>query len=152
MIIDQITNSHLYYTLHPQIRLAFEYLQHTDLYSLRVGKNEIDGQNLYAMVQQYTTKPKEQGAWEAHRRYMDLHVVMQGIENIGYAYSSRLTQGEYDANKDFIRLFGAGDFLNLYYGNFALFMPEEAHMPGIAIDSPAPVKKIVVKIRIETNI
>jgi len=56
------------------------------------------------MLQQYTSKPREQAAWEAHRRYIDLQVVLQGTENIGYANISRLSQGEYDTNKDFLPL------------------------------------------------
>ena len=148
MIIDQRTNSHLYYALHPRIRPAFDYLQQTDLSTLNVGKYLIDGENLYAMVQQYNCKPREQGFWEAHRRYMDLQVVIQGSEKIGYANINRLAQGEYDANKDFMPLFGEGDFLTLQNGNFALLLPQDAHMPGIAIDSLAPVRKIVIKISV----
>ena len=65
MIIDQITNSHLYYALHPRIKPAFDYLHQTDLSALEVGKYEIDGENIYAMVQQYISKPRERGFWEA---------------------------------------------------------------------------------------
>ena len=148
MIIDQITNSHLYYALHPRIKPAFDYLHQTDLSALEVGKYEIDGENIYAMVQQYISKPRERGFWEAHRRYMDLQMVIQGTEKIGYTYIDRLAQGEYDATKDFLPLFGEGDFMTLQNGNFALLLPQDAHMPGIAIDSLAVVRKIVIKISI----
>ena len=148
MIIDQRTNSHLYYALHPRIRPAFEYLQRTDLSTLNIGKVVIDGENLFAMVQQYNSKPREQGFWEAHRHYMDLQVVIQGSEKIGNANIDRLAQGEYDAKKDFMPLFGEGDFLTLQNGNFALLLPQDAHMTGIAIDSVTPVRKIVIKISV----
>ena len=100
------------------------------------------------MIQQYDTKPLEQGRWEAHRRYMDLQVVMQGIEKIGVADIEHLEQGEYDANRDFLPLFGQGDFLTLQAGDFVLLMPEDAHMPGMAVSSPSPVWKIVIKIMV----
>jgi YhcH/YjgK/YiaL family protein len=148
MIIDQINNSHLYYALHPRIRPAFEYINRNDLSSLNVGKYEIDGENLFAMVQQYNSKPKEQGFWEAHRRYMDLQMLIMGTEVIGYANIDRLTQGVFDAKKDFLPLFGEGDFLTLQTGSFALLLPQDAHMPGIASQSPALVKKMVIKISI----
>ena len=148
MIIDQIPNSHLYYSLHAGIKPAFDFLLRTDPSSLSIGRYEMDGEALYAMVQQYTTKPEEQGSWEAHRRYMDLQVVIQGIEQIGYANINSLAQGVYDTAKDFLPLHGAGDFMTLQNGNFTLLLPQDAHMPGIAVDSPTPVKKIVVKIRI----
>ena len=121
-------------------------IHQADLSSIGVGRYEVDGENLYAMVQQYNTKPKEAGVWEAHRRYIDLQYVIQGAEKIGYANLSRLTQGEYDANRDFLPLYGEGEFLTLKNGDFVILMPEDAHMPGIAIDALLPVKKIVIKI------
>jgi YhcH/YjgK/YiaL family protein len=146
MIIDHIDNSYLYHVLNPRIRRAFDYIHQVDLSSAGVGRYEIDGENLYAIVQQYNTKPKEAGVWEAHRRYIDLHYVIQGAEKIGYADLSRLTQGEYDESKDFLPLYGEGEFLSLENGDFVLLMPQDAHMPGIAIDALLPVKKMVIKI------
>jgi YhcH/YjgK/YiaL family protein len=148
MIIDQITNSHLYYSLHPGLKVAFETIQQTDLTTLPIGRIELDGENLFAMVQQSDSKPIEQGIWEAHRRYMDLQMEIQGSEKIGYANIARLSQGEYNAAKDFIPLFGAGDFLTMVPGNFILLLPQDAHMPGIAVNAPAPVKKLVIKIAV----
>jgi len=148
MIFDQIANSSLYFAVHPRIKSAFDYLRQTDLLTLPVGKYEIDGQNLYAMLQQYTSKPRVQAAWEAHHRYIDLQVVIQGVEKIGYANIDKLSQGEYDANKDFLPLFGEGDFLTLQPGNFAILFPQDAHMQGISVDSPTLVKKVVFKIAI----
>jgi biofilm protein TabA len=152
MIIDQMSNSHLYHSLHPRIKPAFDYLLHTDLATLSIGRHEINGEILYAMLQQYTSKPREQAAWEAHRRYIDLQVVLQGVELIGYANIDHLTQGEYNAEKDFLPLFGEGDFLTLQNGNFSLLFPQDAHLPGIAIAAPGPVRKIVIKIRIDQSI
>jgi beta-galactosidase beta subunit len=43
-------------------------------------------------------------------------------------------------------LSGDGDFLTVSQGTFMLLMPEDGHMPGIAADAPALVKKAVVKI------
>ena len=109
MIIDTVNNAHLYYPLNPRIKAAFEYLHQADLTGISVGRHEVDGANLYVMVQQYNTKPEEAGVWEAHRRYIDLHYVIQGVEKIGYAPLGRLTQGEYDPNKDFLPLHGQAD-------------------------------------------
>jgi biofilm protein TabA len=146
MIFDQINNSHLYSALNPQIERAFDYIRQADLSTLGVGKHEIDGANLYVMAQQYNTKMRAQGVWEAHRRYIDLHYLFQGAERLGFANVDKLTQGEYDPTKDFLPLFGEGDFVTMKDGDFVILMPGEAHMPGIAIDSPLPVKKVVMKI------
>jgi len=149
MIIDRISNAHLYEHLSPRIKRAFEYLRRTDLASLSPGRYGIDSDRLYVMLSQYETKPKPQGVWEAPRRYIDLQVVIQGIEQIGYSHVSRLTPGVYEADRDFMPLAGDGDFLTLTAGVFMLLFPEDGHMPGIAVGDPNPLKKAVFKIGVE---
>jgi YhcH/YjgK/YiaL family protein len=109
----------------------------------------MDSENMYSLIEEYNTKLKEQGHWEAHRRYIDLQYIAQGVESFGYANINHLKQGEYDAGKDFWSLEGDGDFLTLRSGTFILLMPEDAHMSGMALGSPAPVRKIVVKIPVD---
>ncbi len=149
MIIDRIDNAHLYHAVNIKFKRAFNYIHEIDASSIADGKYEIDGGNMYALVQQYNTKLKEQGFWEAHRRYIDLQYIVQGVEGMGYANINHLQQGEYDSTKDFLPLYGDGDLVTLRSGSFVLLMPEDAHMPGMAIGSPAPVKKVVVKIAID---
>jgi YhcH/YjgK/YiaL family protein len=149
MIIDRISNAHLYEHLSPRIKRAFEYLRRTDLASFSPGRYAIDGDRLYVMVSQYETKPKPQGVWESHRRYIDLQVVVQGTEQIGYSHVSCLTPGAYESERDFVALAGDGDFLTLTAGAFMLLYPEDGHMPGIAIGAPSPIKKAVFKIAVE---
>jgi len=149
MIIDRIENSHLYYSVNARFKRAFEYIRQIDVDNIPAGKYEIDGPIMYGLVQEYNTKLKEQGFWEAHRRYIDLQYIVQGVEGIGYANINHLRQGEYDTNKDFLPLFGDGDLVTLHSSCFILLLPEDAHMPGMAIGSPAPVRKLVVKIAVE---
>jgi YhcH/YjgK/YiaL family protein len=149
MIIDNIKNSHLYYTVHPRFKNAFDYIHQIDEDTIPVGKYEIDGDNMYALVQEYNTKLKEQGFWEAHRRYIDLQYVVQGAEGFGFANINHLQQGGYDSSKDFLPLQGDGDFFTLRSGCFILLLPQDAHMPGMALGSPAFVRKIVIKIPVD---
>jgi YhcH/YjgK/YiaL family protein len=146
MITDRITNAHLYSSLGVGIQRAFEYLQQTDLQALPAGRYELDGNKLYVMSQEYSSKLPEQGKWEAHRRYIDLQYITAGTERIGYAHLSRLAQGDYNPEKDFLALTGIGDYVTLSAGDFMLLFPEDAHMPGMAVDAPVHVKKVVVKI------
>lgn len=146
MILDQIENGALYYNVHKRFQSAFEYIRRIDIHAITVGRHEIDGANMYALVQEYNTKLKEEAKWEAHRRYIDLQYVVQGAEGIGYANIHHLKQGEYDEAKDFLPLFGEGIQVDLNSGYFVLLFPEDAHMPGLAIGAPAPLRKIVLKI------
>ena len=148
MIYDNIKNAHLYAGLGARFQQAFDYLQKTDLLALPVGRIELDGKNLYVMVQEYSSKLPEQGKWEAHQRYIDLQYIVSGVEKMGLAALNRLTLGAYNPEKDFQALSGEGVFLPLSAGDFMLLWPQDAHMPGMAIDTQTPVKKVVVKISI----
>jgi YhcH/YjgK/YiaL family protein len=148
MIIDRIENAALYYPLHPKFKQAFDYIAQIDVHNIPAGRHDIDN-GMYVLVQEYTTKQKGEGKWEAHRRYIDLQYVVQGAEGMGYANIHHLQQGEYDAAKDFLPLFGEGDLINLKSGCFVLLFPEDAHMPSMAIENPEPAKKIVIKIAVE---
>ena len=148
MIADTLNNSRLYRGLSPRIALAFDFLHGTDSRGATSGTFEIEGRQVYAMVQEYASLDRTQGTWEAHRRYIDLQYVVAGRERIGYANVSRLTPGLYDPEKDFLPLSGEGDFLTLGPGDFMLLFPEDGHMPRIAVAGPETVRKVVVKIAV----
>jgi YhcH/YjgK/YiaL family protein len=149
MIVDLLSNSHLYRGLSAKIERAFAFLHQTDLVAIEPGDYEIDGRTIYARVQNYTTRLPGQGTWEAHRRYIDLQLMVQGEEHIGYAPLNRLTPIAYDETKDFLRLSGEGDLVFLRSGSFMLLWPDDGHMPCLAVNEPEPVKKVVVKIAVD---
>ena len=150
MIIDLLANMYLYEGLNPRIDRAFAYLRETDLAALEPGDYAIDGKNIYARALTYTTRVPENGVWEAHRRYIDLQVMVLGDERVRYAPLSGLTPGAYDEAKDFLRLSGEGDSITLPSGSFMLLWPTDGHMPCLAVDRPEPIKKVVVKIAVES--
>jgi YhcH/YjgK/YiaL family protein len=149
MIIDKLINAHLYNKLSPRIKKALDYLRQTNLSNTANGKYEIDGSNIYAMVQQYATKARNAGKWEAHRKYIDVQFIVRGTEQIGHTNINRLVPGQYDSEKDVIFFTGEGDYLTLSTGDFMILFPEDAHKPCIAASTPGEVKKVVVKIAVE---
>lgn len=153
MIIDQLKNASLYSKINRKIETALNYLLDTDLSNLNPGRYEpirydIDGSDIFALLQNYDTKPKENGFWEAHRQYIDIQYVIKGTELIGYANIDHLKSGEYDDAKDLLVLYGDGVFLEVREGNFVILMPQDAHMPGIAVTTSQSVAKIVVKVHV----
>lgn len=148
MVIDQLKNAHYYYNLGEGIAAALRYLQNTDPTKVETGRYVLDGEKLYAMVQQYDTKPKAQGFWEAHRKYIDVQYVARGTEHMGFTHLSQLHPQPYDEEKDFLKLEGEGEFLTMRAGTFVILGPDDAHMPGMAVSAPQPVRKVVVKVRI----
>ena len=146
MIIDQLRNAWLYRGLGEHIRKALDYLASKDFSTLESGRSDIDGDNVYALVQRYETKPREKGVWEAHRRYIDVQYVASGIETLGYTHVGGLAETqEYSPEKDCVLLAGAGDFITARAGTFVIFFPEDAHMPCLAYEGAVPVLKVVVK-------
>jgi len=150
MVIDDLKNSALYLGMHPRMKDAFRYLQKTDFSRIDPGRHEIGGADLFALIQQYDPKPREKARWEAHRKYIDVQYVLSGSEFFGYAPLERLNSVAYDESKDFHELKGEGDFLYVPAGTFLILFPRDAHMPGIAGPGSQPVKKIVVKILIDS--
>jgi YhcH/YjgK/YiaL family protein len=150
MIIDRLEKASLYQGVHKRLAMAFDYLRKTELEKVEPGTQEIDGRKVYVMVQRYETKPMEKGRWEAHRKYIDVQYVHQGAERFGYANVLDLKPGNYDEAKDFLSLEGEGkgDFFLVRQGTFVILFPQDGHMPGMAVSTPQPVKKFVVKIAV----
>jgi YhcH/YjgK/YiaL family protein len=145
MIYDMLENSRLYTQITPQLEKAFSFLQSTNLADLKPGRIELEGDSVYVMVQEYLTKPQDAGQWEAHKRYVDVQYIVSGSEKIGFAMLNSMQLGEYNPERDFQAMFGEGQFMTMIPGSFAVFFPQDAHMPGIAMEELAPVKKIVIK-------
>ena len=149
MVLDNIKYAGLYSAMGARIRKALVFLQETDFSKMEPGKYEIDGSNINALVQKYVTKPLAEGKWEAHRKYIDIQYIAEGMEQMGYAFAESLeVSKEYDTEADYLLLQGNGSMLVCNSGTFAIFGPEDAHMPCIAVNEPSPVKKVVVKVKV----
>ncbi len=131
---------------------AFNFLKSNDLPGLEIKRYDIDGDNLYAPVSEYMTKNEEDAKYEAHQKYIDIQYVVSGKELIGVALISKKkdTIEPYDAVKDI-------EFLTVSQGEnrlalpdrFFIFFPEDAHRPGLKDGDNSPVRKIVVKVKID---
>jgi biofilm protein TabA len=151
MILDNLTQWRQYVALSPRFEKAFDFLDHFDGQT-KLGRNEIDGDNVYALVQRYTTKPAEEGKFEAHRKYIDVQYLHTGRETILWAPLSSLTKVimPYDASGD-AALFGHPPEslpLHLGTGQFTILFPEDGHVPGCVWEKPCEVFKVVVKVRV----
>ena len=149
MIIDTLDNAAVYESLGPSFAQAFEYLRSGRAETDAVGSHALDGDDLFVNVDEYTTKPQDQGRWEAHRKYADVQYVVAGCEQMGYAVIDGMTVAEaYDDATDVGFFTGGGVMLRVPAGTFTVFMPQDVHMPQIACDDAGPVRKVVVKVRV----
>jgi biofilm protein TabA len=112
------------------------------------GRVELAG-GAFALEQAYLTKARPDGFFESHRAYIDVQVIVSGEELLEVADVAKLTVSEdLTPAKDLIkyRMFDAASVLRLGAGEAAVFFPTDGHMPSLAIQTPAVVHKVVIKV------
>lgn len=148
MILDSFSHASVYTGLHPLFEAGFRFIREQGA-SAAVGRHELAG-GAYALVQEYQTQLAQGALFEAHRRFIDIQYVASGSETIYFANVDQLKAGEYQAERDYLPLEGKGSALFLRGGDFAIFFPQDGHLPSrFAGDGPGAVRKIVVKIPVQ---
>jgi YhcH/YjgK/YiaL family protein len=150
MIISSINDKlidEVYKNAHPRLQRAIEALRELANKSPEDGKYTIDGDEIFASVMTYETKPECEKKFELHRRYIDIQYIIEGEEIIGGEDISELchTDGE-GTDIEFFGMVKNYDRILLKKGELAIIFPPEPHAPGIAAADPVKVKKIVVKV------
>ena len=84
MIIDALANMDFYKNLNESLYKGLRFLKETDLAALPVGRYEIDGDAVFALVQEYETHLPEECRWEAHYTYTDIQYIVEGSEKMGW--------------------------------------------------------------------
>lgn len=149
MIIAALKDAERYYHNNERMQRAFQFLKETDLETLEVGKHIIDGEDIFALVQSYNTKPEAQCRFESHRRYIDIQFIVAGVEKMSWLPVDRLhlVEDHFDeSDKAKYTESCAGSELLVHEGEFVIFYPEDGHKASIAIDEPCAVKKVVLKV------
>ncbi len=108
------------------------------------------GQGVYVIEQVYATKPRAEGVFESHRKYIDVQVVIEGSEAMEIVDAARATGREpYHEERDFLLYQDVEDasVLRLRAGEAAVFFPVDVHMPSLRLGAGAAlVRKAVVKV------
>lgn len=128
---------------------CFAYLNTHDLRTLAPGRYEIDGDRVFVNLSEYTTTSAEERFWEAHREYLDVHVMISGTEQIDLNFIANLQQKPYEVDKDFLPLEGdARGSVLLSEDDFLICYPNDAHKTAIAPATPEHVKKAIFKVKV----
>ena len=148
MIFDTLKNVDNYKGL-GRVYDALKFLSETDFSKIELGRYELDGDNIFYMVQSYATDP-DKTISEAHKKYIDIQYMVEGEEIIGVADISEdkeLTEAKeendvwfYDCKTEPLVL-SAGKYMVLY--------PNDLHCPGVATNGTAlTCRKVVVKVKV----
>jgi len=149
MIYDLLENVGIYGFDDALLVKAFEYVRSFDA-STAEGKHEIVGEDLYAMVLGYETKEGEDGVFEAHRRYIDIMVLIEGEERVDVVVGEELAESKaYGEAGDAVLYHGPKMYSSVVLrpGRFALLYPQDIHRPARALAGSQKVRKLVLKAR-----
>lgn len=148
MIFDNIKNYKKYADSIPELKPIFEFFLTADE-KTEPGKHILSDKS-FVNVFKYQTAPREEGSFENHKKYADIHFVISGIEEIDIADESKgkLSEDSYEKEDYGIYSFEKKySTLVLEEGDFAVVYPDELHRPGIASEGKsADVFKAVGKL------
>lgn len=131
------------------INTALEFLAKPETAELPVGRYELDGDNIFVLIQDQTTAPVENKRAESHRNYIDIQFLFTGKEVQGYAPLLPGVTGEEPAGKDniFYETVENEQFVTLHPGEFTVYFTNDIHRPNCTMDEPINIHKAVVKIK-----
>jgi len=154
MILDTLANSDHYVALHPLFARAFAFLRDTDSMALEPGMHAVQGEQIFAIVEACSGRTRVDAKLECHRRYIDIQLVLEGIDEMGWKPLAECVEPvtDYDAARD-IRFFNdaPASWIATPPGSFCLFFPNDAHAPLVSTlkgTSAALIRKVVVKIAV----
>lgn len=149
MILDTLDNYHLYQSINERIAKGFEFLHNTDLDAIPSGKHDIDGDTIFALVQEYQTKPLAECKLESHKKYIDIQYVIRGEEFMGITTKNNQKILEVNEDKDYTFYEGTTSLVLVSKGMFTIFFPDDLHQPCVQKELASEVKKVVIKVLIQ---
>lgn len=151
MILTHINDKNLsnIAKVHPLFDRAFAEIRRLIETDAPNGKYVVEGDDAFVNVMDYETKAEADSRFETHREYIDIQVVSDGVEIIGFADLEGLTVTEaYKPDIEFYGMVGQYDSVIMTKGKISIIFPGEPHAPAMAVgDAPVKVKKLVAKIR-----
>ncbi|MBI5436993.1 MAG: YhcH/YjgK/YiaL family protein [Nitrosomonadales bacterium] len=148
MILSSLSQSSRYAALHPLFPRAFEYIRNTDLLALAPGRYPIVEKQLFVIVENVAGRTREAAKLECHRKYIDIQLVLEGVDEMGWKALADCTQpvNDYSAEKD-IQFFhdAPASWIAVPPGAFCIFFPEDAHAPLVATGN---IRKAIFKIAV----
>ena len=159
MIVDALANAGRYRGITPLLDRALAEIERLAGSPLADGRHEFAGEKLVAIFSSYQTEDPKDKRFEAHRRFIDIQVVLEGRETLYWSPLPSLEPREGYSDADDIAFFTgpAGIAVPLEPGWFTVLFPQDAHKPGCVTPgnvagsvtgSPARVRKLVIKVAV----
>lgn len=131
-----------------KLQSKLQLLKEMDFSQYPAGRHDLDSE-LFFFLNEYETKEASDCFWEAHRKYLDFHFILEGKENIAVDHiQHQKVKEEYNEEKDAI--FFTGDIstvITMNPGDVMICFPEDSHMAGVIASEKQNVRKVVLKVK-----
>lgn len=148
MIVSNLQNSERIESLHPLFKQLFDYVKTHDLLHTECGRIELAGDDLFINNVNPTCVSASDQVLEVHRDYIDVHILLEGKERIGWKAIEDVTDLKQAYQKE-------GDcalysdtptsFVDLLPGQFLIVFPEDPHAPVIG---EGKIRKLIAKVKL----
>ena len=145
MIFAKLTDAADYRGIHPRLDRVIDCLNEEFLNKVGTQTQKLEDDLLYVTRFDYETIPLEEAFFEAHKKYLDVHLMLQGEERVDISHPDVLTL--FDHKDDFYAYQGeAEQTLLLAPGSFLVVFPGDAHRIKVQVRGPENVSKVVFKL------
>ncbi len=145
MILGKLSEAKAYRGIHPRLDQVIDRLNDGFLSTVGPETMALEGDALYVTRFTYETLPLSETFFEVHKRYLDVHLMVQGEERVDLASPEGLIL--FEQRGDFYAYRGeAEQSLVLRPGSFLVVFPEDAHRIKIQVNGPETVSKVVFKV------
>ncbi len=149
MIFANNNDTLRYRGIHPGLDIALEHITPEFLSGLGNERVELKGSDVYCFKTAFDTVPDNEAFFEGHRKYIDIHLVLEGIEGMDIALPEDLEIYEEHPDIDAYFYHGKGHHhVALAPGYFLVAFPEDAHKTKKMVGAPQTITKAVFKIRL----
>lgn len=148
MIVSNLQNSERIESLHPLFKQLFDYVKTHDLLHTECGRIELAGDDLFINNVNPTCVSASDQVLEVHRDYIDVHILLEGKERIGWKAIEDVIDLKQAYQKE-------GDcalysdtptsFVDSLPGQFLIVFPEDPHAPVIG---EGKIRKLIGKVRL----
>lgn len=151
MILSPLSQLSHYTALHPLFPQVLDFIQQTDFHTLAAGVHPILGEELFVIVEKVSGRSREAAKLECHRRYIDIQLVLSGVDEMGWRAVADCRQpiDEFNTTRD-IQFFedAPSAWIATPPETFCLFFPDDAHAPLV---SSGEIHKLIFKIAVHPS-
>lgn len=148
MILSTLQDCGRFEVLHPLFKKAFDYVKSHNLLDAPLGRIEVEGDALFINNSNPECVKPEKQVLEVHRKYIDIHVLLEGEETVGWKPLSdcRNEIKSYNEDED-CALYDeqAATYFKMQPGQILIVWPEDAHAPVIG---EGKIRKLIIKVKI----